>query len=71
MTENRTNRIMETENEELKKEIASLKRRLASALKQRDEWAVKYAKVMESLPQEKNLKNYFDIADRNTNLKAQ
>ena len=38
---------METENEELKKEIASLKRRLASALKQRDEWAVKYAKAME------------------------
>ncbi len=45
--------IMETENEQLKKEIASLKRRLASALQQRDEWAVKYAKVMESLPQEK------------------
>jgi len=45
---------METnETEELKKEIASLKRRLTSALKQRDEWAVKYAKVMESLPQEK------------------
>jgi hypothetical protein len=37
---------MET-NEELKKEIASLKRRLASALKQRDDWAIKYAKVME------------------------
>jgi hypothetical protein len=44
---------METENEELKKEIASLKRRLNSALKQRDEWAVKYARVMESFPQEK------------------
>lgn len=41
-----TNRIMET-NEELKKEIASLKRRLTSALKQRDDWAMKYAKVME------------------------
>ena len=45
---------METnELEEMKKEIASLKRRLASAHKQRDEWAVKYANVMESLNQEK------------------
>jgi hypothetical protein len=61
---------MET-NEELKKEIASLKRRLTSALKQRDDWAMKYAKVMESLPQEKNLKISFDIADRNTNLDTQ
>jgi hypothetical protein len=46
---------MET-NEELKKEIASLKRRLTSALKQRDE---------------KNLKIYFDIADRRTTLETQ
>jgi hypothetical protein len=45
---------METnEMEELKKEITILKRRLTSALKQRDEWAIKYAKVMESLPTEK------------------
>lgn len=29
-----------------KKEIKSLKRRLTNALKQRDEWAAKYAKVM-------------------------
>jgi hypothetical protein len=57
---------MET-NEELKKEIASLKRRLTSALKQRDEWAMKYAKAME----EKNLKIYFDIADRRTTLETQ
>ena len=35
------------ETEEMKKEIESLKRRLASALQQRDEWAVKYAKAME------------------------
>lgn len=31
---------------EYKKEIKSLKRRLTNALKQRDEWAAKYAKVM-------------------------
>lgn len=37
----------QTEPEEMKKEIASLKRRLTSALKQRDEWAAKYASAMQ------------------------
>lgn len=32
--------------EELKKENKQLKRRLTNALKQRDDWAAKYAKVM-------------------------
>ena len=31
--------------EELRKEYKSIGRRLCSALKQRDEWAVKYAKL--------------------------
>ena len=32
--------------QDLKKEIKSLKCRLTNALKQRDDWAVKYANVM-------------------------
>lgn len=40
--------------EDMKKEIAGLKRRLASALKQRDEWALKYAKVMSEAKEKKS-----------------
>jgi|LakMenEpi13Sep09_1017268.scaffolds.fasta_scaffold10853_2 hypothetical protein len=32
--------------DELRKELKSIGRRLKSALKQRDDWALKYAKVM-------------------------
>jgi hypothetical protein len=39
--------IIEDETINFKKEIKSLKIRLASALRQRDEWAVKYAKLKE------------------------
>ncbi len=39
--------LTEMTEEELRKEYKSIGRRLKSALKQRDEWAVKYANLKE------------------------
>jgi hypothetical protein len=46
--------IIEDETINFKKEIKSLKIRLASALRQRDEWALKYARLKEKEAMEKN-----------------
>jgi hypothetical protein len=46
--------LTEMTPDELRKELKSIGRRLKSALKQRDEWAVKYARVKEKEQMEKN-----------------
>ena len=49
--------------EELKKEIKQLKRRLTNALKQRDEWAAKYAKVMSKKNENNSCVTHQDVVD--------
>jgi hypothetical protein len=46
--------LTEMTEEELRKELKSIGRRLKSALKQRDEWAVKYARLKEKETMGKN-----------------
>lgn len=49
--------------EELKREIKQLKRRLTNALKQRDEWAAKYAKVMSKKNENNSCVTHQEVID--------
>ena len=49
--------------EELKREIKQLKRRLTNALKQRDEWAAKYAKVMSKKNENNSCVTHQEVVD--------